>query len=397
MKVAVILGTFPKASERFISREIFELRRQGVDLRIFALSPGEKRDFSEIEIKEINAALPEYQPALWSPRVLPLKLYYLLKKGGALASLSCATIRRTGLLGWLPAGFRMRGVFHFARVIETEGIDLIHAHFMSLPALCGAFVSALTGKPLVVSAHARDIFVPEPYFDLVARRAKKIICCHRYGANLLRSRGIDAAVIRHGLKLEHERLTRSVTAPLSLISGGRFVEKKGFGTLIETLKALRDGGTAAELTIVGDGPLRPRLEEKARELGIARYVTFTGWIPTEAFHQKQLDSDVFVMAPREAANGDRDGIPNVLLEAMVHKLPVVTNDFTAVPEIARHEETALVVKSGRAEDFAAAIMRLTDEALTRRLTAGAYRMLTEEFDIVKNVGKLIEAFEAAAP
>ena len=166
-----------------------------------------------------------------------------------------------------------------------------------------------------------------------------------------------------------------------MLTVGRLVEKKGHDTLIRAAGMLRDQGVAFRLRIAGDGPEWPRLQRLVHELDLAGHVTFLGPLNTVEVRAEYGSASVFALACRRLANGDRDGLPNVLLEAMVQGLPVVGTTQAGIGEAVEHERTGLLADPDNPAALADALRRvLTDPELARRLGASGQVAVRERFD-----------------
>ncbi|HET6698097.1 MAG TPA: glycosyltransferase family 4 protein, partial [Nocardioidaceae bacterium] len=186
------------------------------------------------------------------------------------------------------------------------------------------------------------------------------------------------------------------TAP-SIVSVGRLVEKKGYADLLRALTRLRATGQPFTCAIYGDGPLRAELEELRDSLGLADRVTLAGAVPHTDALAAIARADVFVLAPRVTADGDRDGIPNVLVEAMGCGTPVVTTDAGGVAELVRHDANGLLGPPGDRDWLAAALARvLGDGALAARLGQAGRQTVLADYDVEVAAARLATLFGVEA-
>jgi glycosyltransferase involved in cell wall biosynthesis len=177
-----------------------------------------------------------------------------------------------------------------------------------------------------------------------------------------------------------------------VLSVGRLVEKKGHDTLVRAAAVLRDRGAAFRLRIVGEGAEWSHLQRLVHELRVDDHVTFTGPLTETELRHEYERAQVFALACRELDNGDRDGIPNVLLEAMAHGLAIVSTRCPGVQEAVVDEQSALLAEPNDVEGVAARLLRLlADDGLSSRLGVSATNRARERFDREANLPAVIDA------
>lgn len=362
MKTAYILLWFPNPTETFIFREVENLRRFGLPLEVYTLYGPWKKNLST-EMAQTTVPIKR----------LGVKAFFLM-----LADILYWAFRKPGLTAWLFGrawlrrwrGFEKTGEnvwcflggFRLARFAEADGIQHLHAPWANGPATAAWVASALTGIPYTFTARAWDIYPPDALIE------EKIS-----GARFVRSE--TQANIRHlavyaGGKTDKFRLTYNgvpfvaredapapMQPPVKLLSIGRLVRKKGYDQLLEAISLLGAQSIAVTLTIAGSGPLLHALERQARRLGIAERVTFTGFISYDTIGGLFEASDIFVMPCVIAPSGDRDGIPTVIMEALMHRLPVVTTTVSGIPELIEDGVTGYAVPEKNPEALAKAIRK----------------------------------------
>jgi glycosyltransferase involved in cell wall biosynthesis len=278
-------------------------------------------------------------------------------------------------------------VAHSARAMRTRGDTPahIHAHFAHDPALVGALAASLTGLSFTFTAHARDLLQISPAaLAARARAAHRIVTCCRANAAYLeatlpRTGRPPVTVVHHGVDLRRFRPTGNHPASghLRFVSIGRLVEKKGFPDLIEALRLVKDTGRPFRCDIYGEGPDLDRLTSLRAARGLVDDVRFLGAGDTDRIVQALRDADVFVLTPLVAADGDRDGIPNVLVEAMGSGLPVVATDAGGVAELVEHRHNGLLARAGDPRDVAERLCELMDDVEQRRRLGAAARTTVE--------------------
>jgi len=403
LRLSYIIGTYPVLTETFIDREIRHLLDLGVDL----------------EIVSIRRPRTDLSPA---QRDLSRRVRYLLPVSwtGLLLSQLTAAIGRPrtyfGTLAWLlsrkhDGAPRRRTAFHFvtgvylARVLrQRRGIHL-HAHFVDRAATVALVASRFLDTTYSVTAHAREIYVDA--FLLRERIGEAVFAAtcteynRRYLADLV-GPSVAPRVLRlyHGLDLktylDGPERAPSAERPL-LLAVAQLAERKGLQYLVEACRILADRGRSFECEIIGDGPLRGELERQVHDLGLEDHVRLTGPLPYPDVVARYPRAAAFVLPCIVTSEGDRDGIPNVILEAMAAAVPVVSTPVSGIPEVLRDDETGLVVPEGDAPAIADAVERLLDDpALGTRLGTAARSFVSSEFDLTRNIDRLVERFAAVA-
>jgi glycosyltransferase involved in cell wall biosynthesis len=277
----------------------------------------------------------------------------------------------------------------------------VHAHFAHDPALIGMLVSKLTDLPFSFTGHARDLLqIPAKSLAARAARATALVTCCEVNAEYVV--GAVPAVVRppvlvvhHGIELDRFKPTRRRTdTPVpTILSVGRLVDKKGFDVLLQALALLRIDGFRFTCRIYGEGPLLEELTGLRDDVGLATTVHFMGARSSDDILAALHEADVFALTPRETADGDRDGIPNVLVEAMACGLPVVTTSVGGVPELVEHEVNGLRVESGDVASVAAALGTLLRDPQRRlRLGVAARERVEANHDVDAAAGRLARLF-----
>jgi glycosyltransferase involved in cell wall biosynthesis len=271
-------------------------------------------------------------------------------------------------------------------------IDHLHAHFAHDPALIAYLVHRITGLPYSFTAHARDLYqVPEVVLtDRIRQSSAVITCC---GANLEYLKQIAPSyqskfsLIYHGVNLKDFRsvpgaATNSIPENPIILSVGRLVEKKGFHDLLQALLVVKENGQQFRCTIYGDGPLRRQLESWIEEHGMAGEIVLAGDRTQEELISVFQKANLFALTPVQTQDGDRDGIPNVLLEAMAVGLPVVTTEVAGIPELVKNNENGFLYQSHDVEGISSGILELLRNSEKRKqLGAAASKTVAEQFDI----------------
>lgn len=293
---------------------------------------------------------------------------------------------------WL-AGARL------ARLLRRESCTHLHVHFAHTPAQIAMYASAFSGIPFTIMAHANDIFERGLLLREKAQRATKLLTISQYNVGFLRSVGVDEdklAVVRCGVSLQ-ARTGAPVAQAKPVYQVGalcRLIEKKGIDDLLVAMASLHDAPWDVELSIAGEGPMRGQLEAQAKELRIEHKVRFIGAMGHADVTPWLQGLDVFALPCKKDSNGDMDGIPVVLMEAMSQRVPVVSTRLSGIPELVRHEQTGLLATPADPQSLAAQLRRLLDDPTLREsLSVAALRHVQAEFDQEVNLDRLLGYFQ----
>jgi glycosyltransferase involved in cell wall biosynthesis len=404
---AFVLKGYPRLSETFIAQEIRALEQRGLDILIVALRQPTDRAVHPIH-REISAPvtyLPEYLHQ--APRRVFAAWRALRRRPGYRAARAAwwRDLKRDRTRN------RIRR-FGQALVLAHElpaTVGWLHAHFLHTPASVTRYAALLTGRPWSVSAHAKDIWTT-PDWDKAEKLAecRWLATCTEAGAAHLRAlaptpervtlayHGLDLARFDAAIPVARPRRTgRDPRDPAIVLSVGRLVEKKGYGDLLRAL-ALLPAELHWRLVQIGQGAERDRLVRQAATLGIAERITWLGAQPHDVVLQHYRAADLFVLASRIAADGDRDGLPNVLMEAQSQRLACVATAVSAIPELIRADDTGVLVPPRDAPALAAALERLIgDPELRARLGAAGHERLVRNFSHEHGIDHLAALFGLA--
>ena len=397
MTVAVVLKGYPRLSETFIAQEIHLLERAGLNLALVSLRHPYDDQTHPIhgQIEAPVTYLPEY-----------------LRDEPARVARGVARARR------LPGFERARGMFlrdlrrdrtrnrvrrfgqacvAAAEMASRPGGDVtwLYGHFAHTPGSVTRYAAAMLGLPFSISAHAKDIWTT-PDWELREKLADAEwwVTCTASGAAHLRSLANDPGkvhLVYHGLDLSRfppppERATEDA---IRILSVGRAVEKKGLDTLLRALAAL-SSDLDWRFSHIAGGPLLDDLKTLADDLGIAARCTWLGKQPQERVLAAYRTADIFALPCRIADDGDRDGLPNVIVEAQSQRLPVVSTPVSGVPELVEDDANGLLVPPDDVPALAAALERLMREPDTRaRLGAEGERRVREGFDADGQIDRLL--------
>ncbi len=397
LKVAFLFTTFPKTSETFLQRDVAALLDRGLDVRLYSLWGG-GGEFRGRPVRRFN---------LWG--LVPLFLFIIpwncLRRPRIVRDLFEGVIMRappSWLNFWenmLGAGFA--GCFY--REFRRDPPDLVHGAWAGAPATAGWLLWRILGIPFSTGAHAYDLYEHGGDWWLMEklRLARFVHTSTDAGQRLLVERGLAPEkihVIRRGLAEfpPFKPLRPAPRRPLRLLSIARLVPKKGLARQLRILADLRDAGVPFEARLVGDGPLRAELIALALELRLQDRVQFLGALPPEKVWGELAWTDVLLHTGVVAPSGDRDGLPNVIPEAMAAGVLVVTSPVSATTEAVQQERTGLVADVDLSLAWRVALERLaSDDALAERLRAAARAWVEENYDARRNTARLAACFAAA--
>ncbi|MBY3542674.1 glycosyltransferase family 4 protein [Rhizobium laguerreae] len=404
-KILVVLKGYPRLSETFIAQELLGLEKAGFDLTLISMRrpTDKKRHPVHDEIRARVVYLPEYlheEPI----RVLKGLIAGLSRPGfKALMKRFLADLKRDISRN----RFRRLGqALVLGREWPDEG-EWLHAHFIHTPASVTEYASILTGTPWTCSAHAKDIWT-SPDWELNEKlgSARWTATCTRTGYDHMRTltsrkeavhlsyHGLDLARFGHFAGERSDRTGSEPGDPALILSVGRAVEKKGYDVLLRAL-ALLPAELHWRMDHIGGGEELAKLKVLATELGISGRIVWKGAMAQEDVLDHYRRADLFALACRIAANGDRDGLPNVLVEASSQRLVCLSTDVSGVPELLKNGENGLVVPPEDPALLANALeAAIRDPALRKRLGDAAEIQVREYFDYHSSIRQLTGLFEA---
>lgn len=404
--LVMVLKGYPRISETFIANEIFLLEQLGFSVRIVSMRHP-REAFSHALIGRIRAEVI-YLPERILPHI-PVLCYenfraflahprlYLRAAGRMFGQL-----RRTGRLATLKhllqAGYLVR------RALRAGEPAHLHAHFAHSPTSVARYAAIISGVPYSFTGHAKDVWTQEPerLAEKIDRAAFVVTCTHANEAYLSRlsSNGTPIYAVYHGIDLglfQNGDDHPAPKPPYRLLSVARLTAKKGLDTVLDALGLLREQGVDFLYDLIGSGEDRAALEARAARLGLSDCVRFHGTLAHDQVLPYYRHADAFLLGCRILPNGDRDGVPNVLVEAMAMGVPVAATNVAALPELAVDGVTALTCPSDAPEALAANVLRLvTDMDLRWKLVTHARQAVAADFDNAANIRRLAAVFARQA-
>jgi glycosyltransferase involved in cell wall biosynthesis len=279
--------------------------------------------------------------------------------------------------------------------------DLFHAAWATLPATAAQLLSDLTSIPFSMGAHAYDVYRHGGDWDLAykLRSADLVVTSTDFTRRHLLELGADptkTVLVRRGMDaLPAPCAPRANRTPIRILSVGRLIEKKGYKDQIATYAALRSAGLSFEARIVGSGPLRRALERQIADLGLSQFVTLLGALPQDAVIEQYVWTDVLLFTGKMARNGDRDGLPNVVPEAMAWGVPVIARAAAGVAEAIDGGCKGVLITERGIVPWLSALKRLQrDDRYYEALSTGARCWVEANYDARNNTRALLSHFRA---
>ena len=402
LPVAYVLGTFPQASQTFIAREIRGLRRHGLPMLIFALArrpadtlePPDRAWYHEVRFAPLAFGLASVAAALHFLAKAPATS---LQTFTSLIALS----HKPRMLKLRAIALMMKGAWIAREIERAGGCRQVHAHFALAQTEVAMAVSGLLGCPFSFTAHARDIYAHPSALPEKIRAAAVVVTCTAYNVGHLRQLCPEVPperirLVHHGVDAPQH--ARGESGAPTLLAAGRLIEKKGFDTLIDACRLLAERGVEFRCRIFGTGPLLEPLRRQVQAANLASRIDLPGWAAPDTLAHEMSHAVVFTMPSRISRGGDRDGIPNVVLEAMAAGLPVVATAVSGLPEAVVHGRTGFLVAPDQPEALAGALESLlADRGLAGRLGAAGQTRILDEFTLEVSSRRLSAIFGAREP
>lgn len=392
-RVGYVVKRYPRYSETFIVNEILAHEAAGIEIEIFSLRPPVDTHFQDA-ISRVRGSVT-----------------YLPQRGGRVSefwSMLCSAAEElpdfwASISGAIYEDAQtVYQAVALALQVKQRGVTHLHAHFASSAASVAAVASQISGVPLTITAHAKDIFHESVEHDDMRRKlehAAAVVTVSDYNVSFLREQYGPAAArverIYNGIDLSRFTYKDGDRHQHRIIAVGRLVEKKGFAYLVDACALLACSGIQLECLIVGSGPDEEQLHERISSLGLQQCVYMLGPRPQSEIITAIQNASVFVAPCVAGSDGNRDGLPTVLLEAMALGTPCISTPVTGIPEVIRHRETGLMVPEADAGALASAIETLlNDSRLASRLAGNARQLIEAEFDIQRNARHQRSLFRA---
>jgi colanic acid/amylovoran biosynthesis glycosyltransferase len=392
VRVAYVMSRFPHLTETFILREMNELECRAWTVELYPL-------ICQAQARVHAEAVP------WLSRVHPPRMSENVAASTSWClrrPLRCLSIVSKVLRGyWREPRGLARALWLLPRsaaiasALQASAMTHIHAHYATYPALTAWIVHRLTGVTYSVTVHAHDIFITQAMLYTKLASAEFVVAISEYNRQLLL--GVDPSwgnkvhVVHCGVHLDAyaSPRPRHLQARVNIVCVGSLQEYKGHRVLLGAAAMLRSRGVDFDLRIVGDGPLRTKLETEIARLDLRGHVELLGPLTESEVAQILGVADIYVQPSIVAASGLMEGIPVALMEAMASGVPVVATALSGVPELVEDDVTGLLAPAGDPHALADALERLTTEAaLADRLARSGRIRVEQQFDVRRNVAEL---------
>lgn len=392
-RTGYVLKMYPRFSETFVVNEVLALEDAGEHLEIFSLRLPVDGRFHDL-LAEVRAPV-SYLPQ----RPNTAELWEVMRRG--IDTLPRLCVDLSELLALPPHD--AAAAVQLALDVQEHGITHLHAHFGSVATDVARAAARLTGISYSFTAHAKDIFHIDVSSDDLRRKladASAVVTVSDYNLHHLRSRYGAAAdrVVRvyNGIDLDRFPFSAPTRRPPVVAGVGRLVPKKGFAHLVDAVALLAETRPDVRLDLVGTGEQEQALRDQVTALGLDAQVRFHGGLPQGQIREVVREAAVLAAPCVVAPDGNRDGLPTVLLESMALGTPCVATPVTGVPEAVWHDDTGLLVPEGDPVALARALARLIDDAwLRERLAARARALVEREFDVHRNSAQVRDVLAGA--
>jgi colanic acid/amylovoran biosynthesis glycosyltransferase len=404
MTIGYVAQVFPHLTMTFVYREVLALRAAGLDIQTFSTWKPKLSELSG-EAKDLVKGTFYIFPLNDWLRFLLNHVWYLLTRPrrylGALWF--CLTREHKTLQNRLRTFYHFFEAVHLAKEVERRNIKHLHVHFALNATTMALVVSRLTDITFSFTAHANDIFANPILLPEKIRASRFIIAISKYNIRFLHNRVPAQETIRK-THLVHCGIDVQKFSPLShrphndrpiILAVGRLIEKKGYPYLIKACRILADQGYNFRCLIAGGGPQESLLKQMIAEHDLSDYVSLLGAVFQEHLRDYLGKADVFALPCVVGSDGDMDGIPNTLMEAMAMEIPTVSTTISGIPELIEDRKTGLLVPPQDEVSLAKAIATLLEDRELRSTLGKAGRAkVVEEFEIEKNANLLLGIFKS---
>jgi len=401
-KVAYIVSGFPNLYETFILYDILTMEKLGVAVELYPL----RRQYPQVVHPEAErwTKLAHYHPFL-SLAVLRAQWHFIRRDPLGYLKLLAEICQGT----WGSANFFLGAVAIFPKAVlfalqmNTQGIRHVHAHFANHPAVAALIIHRLTGIPFSFTARGSDVQVERKMLKEKVEAAQFVIAVSSDNKQIMvdecgPSVSKKIHVIYGGVDVDRlsPQFSDRSAGPLKILCVARLEEVKGHTYLVEACRILRERGIAFECRLVGEGPLFMPIEMQIKQTGLGKEVRLVGPLSYQEVIKEMERADVVVLQTAPTAQGDREGIPNVLKESMACGRPVVACGVGGIPELVDHERTGILVALKNPDALADALQRLyEDSALRNRLGRAGREKIVREFNLKTSTTKRARLFLGA--
>ncbi len=404
--IAYVLRRFPKISETFVLNEILAIEAQGIPVVIFALMPTRDPRFHE-GLSKLKANI-YYLPNISEWRMLLRHNVRAARRNGKryfrAFLYALGTLRPSLVWRFLQSGY-------IADKAQQLHVNHLHAHFATRATSAALLTSRITNVPYSFTAHAVDIYktsVKREALENKIAAAKFVItvsdCNKAYLQQLANGEAQRIVRIYNGIDMDRfkpggtpRRLQTSESARFTILTVARLVEKKGLIDLVKACAHMAQRNVPYQCVIIGKGRLRSKLNETIKETGLHDRVRILRPHTQAEIAERYRSANLFVLPCTVATDGNRDGLPVSIVEALASGLPVVSTAVTGIPEVVKHGHNGLIVPERDPAALADAIESLiSDDDLYRNLCAHARDSVLSQFNLHATAAELKQLFEAYA-
>jgi len=397
MKVAHILHQFPKLSETFILNQITSLLDLGCNIDIYAfLRPNEPKVHSDV-LKYNLLSRTKYVDL---PSNRKYSLYYIL----------CLFLEKNKslYLSFLKEFLKRKSFYESLKksllfLYLGQRYNIIHCHYGSLGQEL-SFLKDFLKIKLVTSFHGFDIakilhhFPPDYYNDLFLKGDLFLPISNHWKKKLIQLGCPDDKIVVHRMGIFPERFQfkiRSIKRPFKFLTVGRLVEKKGIHIAVKALAKIKDELVHFQYLIAGDGPWRTKLEKMVYKYGLHSQVKILGHVAQNEVKNLMSETQIFLLPSLTSSDGDQEGIPVVLMEAMASGLPVISTYHSGIPELISHNECGFLVPENDIDSLADMILHVAklDRKSLEKIVLSARNKIVNEYNIHKQALKLLNIYK----
>ena len=394
-RVLYLATTFPRFSETFLQREVSYLNNSPIQLDINSLWGGETvfatQPVKTSSLKDLPRSLASIPGELFNN---PHTFSYVLGK--------ILSRRLPMVQNWLENFWGFSWALKNANAVRKNPPKLIHATWGTMPAAAALVLHKITGLPYSMEAHAYDVFKygGDWLLDEKMRYARFVRTSTQDTYNHLLSKEVDPKklhLVRRGIDLVNAPTTfKAIGRPLQILSVGRLIEKKDFSFQLNIFKKLATDNFPFQAEIVGHGPLEDQLRREVNRYELGKRVSFRGRLNYNKVEDAYRNADVFLFTGKIARNGDRDGLPNVIAEAMTHGLPVLTSPVRGALEAIKNGVTGIVLNKNSIDVWVDTLKTLENNLSLHKIRENAREWIHQNFDIKRNGATLCRLLQSSA-
>ena len=401
--IAYLASEIPALSATFVYNEILGLQEKGyivVPISVHVPSSPVKEDRVAVLANQTRYLYQEGFLKIFLANIIVFFTSPIRYLKGAFKVLNDAI--QCGIFNRIGCGLFYRFFFasRVARILKKKKCEHLHSNFAHIPTDIAMYAAILADVPFSFTSHANDLFERGWLLPQKIARSKFAVTISEFNQKYLSSlggQGKKIHIVRCGV--DSKAFSARPFAPCSptfkIGTLGRMVEKKGFDVLLRAASILQKKNVAFQLVIAGSGPLEGALENLSIQLGLESVVDFIGPLSHENVPLWLRNLDLFVLPCQKDANGDMDGIPVVLMEAMLSGVPVISTRLSGIPELIEHKKEGLLVEQKSPDDLASAMLLLLhNDALRKQFVENGIKKVKNEFDLEMNIQRMIELFGA---